>query len=90
MAIHMMHPELGNWWYTMMGVDRASAPQQFNQIELSSKGDWVDQTVAALHQQEQVITLAVKRDGAFISPPPADLTLQSTDILITLSSKDRA
>ncbi|UCC50130.1 MAG: potassium channel protein [Anaerolineaceae bacterium] len=88
MAMHMMHPELGNWWYTMMGVDRASAPQQFHQIELSSKADWVDKTVADLHRLEQVITLAVKRDGEFISPPPAELALQSTDILITLSSKD--
>ena len=90
MAMHMMHPELGNWWYTMMGVDRASATQQFHQVELSSKADWVGQTVADLHQQAQVVTLAVKRDGAYISPPPADLTLQSTDILIALSSKDWA
>ena len=88
MALHILYPEFGNWWHTMMGIDRASAAQKFHQIELSSKTDWVGQTVANLHQQEQMITLAVKRDGVFVSPPPADLTLKSTDILITLSSKD--
>ena len=88
MAMHMLNPELGNWWYTMMGVDKATAPQQFQQIELSSKPDWIGQSVAVLHQQNGVITLAVKRDETFISPPPADLVLEPTDILITLSLKD--
>jgi Trk K+ transport system NAD-binding subunit len=80
--------ELGNWWYTMMGIDRATAPQQFKQIELSSKPDWIGQSVAALHQQAGVVTMAVKRDKVFISPPPADFVLEPTDILITLSLKN--
>ena len=73
MAMHMMHPELGNWWYTMMGVDRANAPQEFHQIDMSSKAEWVGQTVGALHQQLQIVTLAVKRDEKFISPPPGQI-----------------
>lgn len=89
MAMHMLHPEIGNWWYMMVGIDKATAPR-IQQVELVKRPDWVGQTIAALHQQASLVTLAVKRNDIFVSPPPADLALLAGDILIVLSEQGTA
>lgn len=83
MGLHMMNPEVGRWWYTLMGAKKTDAPQ-IRQISLESELTWVGNTVAQVHQQEQILSLAVKREGQFITPPNADLVLQRGDVLVVL------
>ncbi|MEZ4593275.1 MAG: potassium channel protein [Chloroflexota bacterium] len=89
MATHMMHPEIGNWWYAMMGMDKASTPS-IQQQSVQAKPEWVGKTVSHLHQEAQLLTLAVKRADEFVSPPPASFTLQADDILILLAPQKGA
>ena len=84
MAMHMLHPEIGNWWYTIMGVHMPNAPR-IEQQEVSARPEWIGKTVGDLHQTLGVVTMAVKRNDLFESPPPAGLTIQPDDILITLT-----
>ncbi len=83
MAIHMLNPELGNWWYSFSGVHREGSPSM-QQLAVKAHPSLVGQSVTQLHQTKNILTMAVKRDGKFLSPPPADLTLTDTDVLITL------
>ncbi|MDA0246408.1 MAG: potassium channel protein [Chloroflexi bacterium] len=84
MAMHMMHPEIGNWWYSLVGHTAANTPR-LQQINLSAQHPWLGRTLTDLHQHEGIVTAAVKRADSFISPPEAQLTLQAGDILIVLS-----
>lgn len=84
MAMHMMHPEIGNWWYSIVGTTKENAPR-LQQITIHPQHPWLGRTLADLHQQEQIVTTAVKRHDEFISPPEAQLTIQADDILIVLS-----
>jgi len=83
MGLHMMNPEVGRWWYTLMGAKKANAPR-IRQFSLESDSTWVGKTVAQVHQEENILSLAVKREGQFITPPNADLVLQSGDVLVVL------
>lgn len=83
MASHMLHPEIGNWWYSRVGESDARR-SLFEQVALSEKPDWVGKTVGELHRVETVLILTVKRAGTFVSPPPHDLKLEHEDTVITL------
>lgn len=85
MATHMMYPEIGNWWYSMMGLFNKTDTATIQQMLIADKPEFIGKTVADLHQQNSIMALAVKRNGSFLSPPPADLSLQKDDIIITLS-----
>lgn len=87
MATHMMHPEIGNWWYTLTGLKKQHAAN-IHQIEAASRPDWIGKSVTEIHAQTGVLTLAVKREDQFLTPPPATLTLQTDDIIITLIKKE--
>lgn len=86
MATHMMHPEIGNWWYTLSGLKKQHTAN-IRQISANSQPDWVGKTVTELHQQTGVMVLAIKRNDQFLTPPPATLTIDRADVLITLQSK---
>jgi voltage-gated potassium channel len=83
MASHMLHPEIGNWWYSRVGADRQKQGV-FQQVELSQRPQWIGQTVGQIHQREQIMIVSVKRGEIFVSPPPADFALQPADIAIML------
>ncbi|WP_420641602.1 TrkA C-terminal domain-containing protein [Candidatus Leptofilum sp.] len=82
----MMNPEIGNWWYTLSGLKKQHTAN-IHQIAAADKPSWIGKTVTELHQETEVLTLAVKRDDKFLTPPPATLTIEATDILITLIAK---
>jgi voltage-gated potassium channel len=82
MAMHMLHPEIGNWWYSHVGGNRERVGM-FQQINLSDRPAWHGLTVAELHKNEKVLVVSVKRDGEFLSPPAYDLAFRPDDILIT-------
>lgn len=83
MASHILHPEIGNWWYSRVGdVDKKR--EMFQQISLSDRPGWVGKTVSKVHELDKMIILSVKRNGDFISPPPFDFVLQPADIAIVL------
>lgn len=86
MANHMMHPELGNWWYKLTGKMKAHAPRM-RQINVADYPKLVGMTVSALHARDNILTMTVKRGDTFMTPPPADLTLRSSDILVILSQQ---
>ncbi len=83
MAVHMLNPEVGNWWYSFSGVHRDDAPRMV-QRAVADYPKWIGRTVTDLHQAQNILTMAVKRDGTFLTPPPADLVLAETDILVIL------
>ncbi len=83
MASHMLHPEIGNWWYTRVGADRGERGM-FQQVNLSERPNWAGQTVGKIHEMEQIIIVSVKREGTFISAPAFDYVLQPDDIAIVL------
>lgn len=84
MAMHMMNPEIAEWWYSLMGVNRSDAPRMA-QSAVSDNPTWLGKTVAQLHAEKNIVTAALKRDGEFHSPPPANMVLESADILIALT-----
>lgn len=83
MASHMLNPEIGNWWYS-----RSSSSEKnhswMEQLNINDESEWCGLTVADLHARHRIVTLSIKRAGAFISPPPHDYVLQSGDIAIVL------
>ncbi|MGI9213577.1 MAG: potassium channel family protein [Methylococcaceae bacterium] len=84
MASHILHPEIGNWWYSRSGSsDKShSLMEQFN---IDAESDWCGLTIAELHARHCIVTLSIKRAGQFISPPPHDCVLQDGDIAIVLA-----
>lgn len=85
MATHMLHPEVGNWWYSLVGLDR-QAKARFQQVALADRPHWIGLRISQLHEDFGVLTLAVKRGESFTTPPPADLILAGDDIAIILPS----
>jgi Trk K+ transport system NAD-binding subunit len=83
MASHILHPEIGNWWYSGLGQSARQAGL-FQQVNLSEKSEWVGQTVAYIHSHEQILIVTVKRNDTFLTPPPYDLLLAAADIVIIL------
>jgi Trk K+ transport system NAD-binding subunit len=83
MALHILHPEIGNWWYTHLndGVKRSG---KFAQVALNDKSEWVGKSILNIHATDSTMIIAVKREGAFISPPAHDMTLQQADIAIAI------
>jgi voltage-gated potassium channel len=84
MALHMMHPEIGLWWYKILGVNKSNKPR-LQEISLHHYPTWVGQSITQLHQNQQIVTLAIKRGQEFLSPPAADLHLEADDLLIVLA-----
>ena len=84
MAMHIMHPELGNWWHGLMRPDRDGGSSAIRQISLGDMPAWVGKTITAIHQSENLLVLAVKRNDKFVSPPPHDTILEESDIAILI------
>ena len=82
MATHMLHPEMGNWWYSR--ARNAETTGRFVQVNLLDQPEWVGKTVGQLHAHHHTLTLSVKRSGAFVSPPPHDFELLADDILVVM------
>jgi voltage-gated potassium channel len=85
MAMHMMNPEIGNWWYSLTGINKSSS-SHIKPIRLSDRPEWVGETTVSLYQKEGVMAMSVKLDGEFLSPPPPDHSFTVEDIIITLSN----
>jgi Trk K+ transport system NAD-binding subunit len=87
MATHMIHPEVGNWWYEMSGLKRGNDAPHIEQVDPQSRPGWVGKSVLELHQQDRVVTTAIKRNGEFLSPPSTEDVIQTDDILIVLAKR---
>ena len=85
MAMHMMHPEIGNWWYSLTGINKSSSTH-IKQNHLRDKPEWVGETTISLYQKEGIMAMSLKRDGKFISPPPSDHSFGVDDIIITIAT----
>lgn len=85
MATHMMHPEIGRWWYSRVGQGQTSGIPLI-QINLDGESLWTGQTPGQIYKGEQKMILSVKRGDKHISPPPHDLMLKDGDVLILMSS----
>jgi len=83
MASHMLHPEIGNWWYSRVGQGNQRRGM-FQQVNVNDRPQWVGKTVAKIHELDQLLILTIKRKGEFISPPEFSLVLQPDDIAIIL------
>ncbi len=88
MASHMLHPEIGNWWYSRSAHNEKNQGW-LEQREIDAESVWRGLTVADMHARHGVVTLSVKRAGEFISPPPHDWILQVGDIAIVLTAAQR-
>lgn len=84
MASHMLHPEIGNWWYSR-SANSDKNQGWLEQQDIHEESDWCGLTVADLHASHRVVTLSIKRSGEFVSPPPHDWVLQAGDIAIVLT-----
>ncbi|MEM7113512.1 MAG: ion channel [Chloroflexota bacterium] len=85
MATHMLHPEIGHWWYSLNNTDRNN-PVTVHQIDVRDRPQWNGRSVTDLHAQENLMVMAVKRNGRFLSPPPHDLQLALDDVAIVLGA----
>lgn len=85
MALHMTDPEVGNWWYSQIAT-KQKGHLQLRQMPLADKPHWVGKTVAQLHETDQLLVLAIKRNEDFLSPPAHDAVLQAADIAIVMGS----
>ncbi|MBZ0276294.1 MAG: NAD-binding protein [Anaerolineae bacterium] len=83
MASHMLHPEIGNWWYSRIG-DGDNARPMFQQISASDRAGWVGRSVTQIHETDRILIVSVKRDGQFMSPPAFDTVLQAGDVVIVI------
>ena len=83
MALHMTDPEVGNWWYSQIAT-KQKGHLQLRQVSLAERPAWVGKTVSQLHESEQLMVLAIKRNDDFLSPPAHDAVLQATDIAIVM------
>lgn len=83
MALHMTDPEVGNWWYSQIAT-KQKGHLQLHQVRLSERPAWLGKTVSQLHESEQVMILAIKRNDNFLSPPAHDAILQTADIAIVM------
>ena len=83
MAQHMTDPEVGNWWYSQIAT-KQKGHLQLRQVSLAERPAWVGKTVSQLHESEQLMVLAIKRNDDFLSPPAHDAVLQATDIAIVM------
>lgn len=83
MASHILHPEIGNWWYSRAGLGREKRGI-FEQVNLSPAHAWAGQAIGAIHRTDKIMILCVKRGDEFISPPAHDLVLNGDDIIIIL------
>ncbi|MDX2077847.1 MAG: NAD-binding protein [bacterium] len=81
MASHMLHPEIGNWWYSRTGAG-ADRRGMFVQDDMSRHPHWLGVTVGKVYEAFGVMIVSVKRGGEFISPPPYDMVLKNDDIVI--------
>ena len=84
MASHMLHPEIGNWWYSRSRSNEKNQGQ-FEQVDILDDSEWSGLTIADLHARYRVVTLSIKRAGEFVSPPPHDWVLKAGDIAIVLA-----
>jgi voltage-gated potassium channel len=82
MALHMTNPEVGIWWHTRFS-DGANGGQ-FGQVEVGrERPAWLQRSVADIQAAEQLLIMALKRGGRYLSPPPQDATLEPDDVAIT-------
>ena len=86
MALHILHPEIGNWWYSHMGETK-SAIGRFQQVDINERKSWIGQTISQIHQTEGTMIISVKRDGKFLSAPAHDLALKTDDVAIVITSE---
>jgi len=84
MASHMLHPEIGNWWYSRSSSNKKKQGL-LEQVDILDESEWFGLTIADVHARHRVVTLSVKREGVFVSPPPHDWVLQAGDIAIVLA-----
>lgn len=83
MALHMTDPEVGNWWYSQIAT-KQKGHLQLRQVLLVEKPHWVGKTVTQIHETEQRLVLALKRNADFLSPPAHDTILLGDDIAIVM------
>lgn len=88
MASHMLHPEIGNWWYSRSAHSEKNQGW-LEQREIDAESTWHGLTTTEVHARYGVVTLSVKRGGEFTSPPPHDWILQVGDIAIVLTAAQR-
>ena len=79
----MMNPLLADFWKDISYMDGSHEIQQ--QI-VAEKRDWIGRTVAEL-QKQQVLVMAVQRNGRFLHAPAANEKLQSDDMLVVFGPK---
>ena len=84
MALHMMQPTIGEWWYDLTKGSNSNSTRM-HEIYLKDRPEWVGLTSSDLHKRFNVLPVTVKRNGDFMTPPPADLVLTADDILITIA-----
>lgn len=83
MALHMTNPEIGKWWYVHFG---ASDGEHFAQVVVSQdKPSWIERSVIDIQAVEQLLILALKREGQYLSPPPQTAIVEPDDIAIIYS-----
>lgn len=81
----MMNPLMGDFW--MEVAFKAQAAYDLQQLTLTDYPAWVGKTVSQLRDEEQVVVLAVWRDGQFHYSPSAGEVVQATDALIAFAPK---
>lgn len=83
MASHMVHEEVGNWWYEQMLGGGAGI--RFNDRRAEDAPSWVGRSVAEIQREIGGVIVAIKRGGAFHNLPGPEQRFEPGDVAITLS-----
>ncbi|MCA9949824.1 MAG: potassium channel protein [Anaerolineales bacterium] len=81
----MMNPLMGDFW--MEVSFKAEAAYDLQQFAISDFPDWAGQTISHLRDHNQVVVLAVWRDGVFNYSPAAHQVVLKDDALIAFAPK---
>jgi voltage-gated potassium channel len=82
----MMNPLMGDFW--MEVSFKAQASYDLQQLTITDHPAWNGKTVTQLRDEDQVVVLALWRDGQFHYSPVASEVVRATDALIAFAPKE--
>ena len=82
----IMNPRLAD--FTLRTSVKGTAGYALQQFENDPAASWVNKTIADLCEEEEMVILAIWRNGEYIYSPAPDVTLRGNDELIVFASSE--
>jgi len=82
MASHLAYPEVGDWWYEVVGNQGSL---RFIHMLAKEYPTWHGKTPVEVQTLSGALIIGIKRQNDYLSPPPVDITVDAEDVLIVLN-----